>query len=338
MKQRIPFAISVLVFVSILAASCTTGQPPATFRSTVSALEAVVQASVTAGAASGGNPQAALKTSEARATEIVSAAQSTQVAVAALGDDFVRATQQAFSPVLAELPRYNLDPNQGRPGWLHPPITLESDGLDKFEIANNFMATIAGDFAMSADITWNTRFGDSGCGFVLRSDGSETAPNQYVVIATRASGGRVIFATMANGEVVTGTDLYANGIDKNFDAENDSTNQLTVVGKGQAFFIYTNGVLIGEVDPSAPPKLPRVPPAPAEPANRDDPLAMAAFLKAQAEHQQLESEIQAQYRARLQAFKTSDKVFERGFTAFLAATQSGKTTCTFDNDWLWLVE
>ena len=62
------------------------------------------------------------------------------------------------------------------------------------------LGTIARDFVVSGDITWNTTTGLSGCGWVLRSDGNEDAFNQYLTIATRGGNGRVIFAPMLEGE------------------------------------------------------------------------------------------------------------------------------------------
>ncbi len=68
-------------------------------------------------------------------------------------------------------------------------------------------------FVVSSDITWNTQYGTSGCGFVLRSDGNKNALNQYMVIATRGASGHVLFVTMSQGKIVGGRDIYAYGID-----------------------------------------------------------------------------------------------------------------------------
>jgi hypothetical protein len=143
---------------------------------------------------------------------------------------------------------------------------------------------------------------------------------------------------MAKGEVVTGQDIYAYNMDPAFDWQNNATNRFTVVGRGNHFWIYTNGTLIGEIDPSAPPKLPALPPEPQKPADTSNAEAMANYLAKKAEHTAVVEQIKADFRARKAAFKNADTVFERGFVAMVALSQSGKkATCKFDNAWLWLI-
>ena len=43
---------------------------------------------------------------------------------------------------------------------------------------------------------------------------------------------------MADGEVLDGYDLYAYGLDPKFDWRNDTTNNLTVVGRGTTFTVH----------------------------------------------------------------------------------------------------
>ncbi|HET9914085.1 MAG TPA: hypothetical protein VFQ13_19485, partial [Anaerolineales bacterium] len=89
----------------------------------------------------------------------------------------------------------------------------------------------------------------------------------------------------------------------------------------------------------APPKSPVLPPEPKKPADTSNAEAMAAFLLKKAEHEAVVEQAQADFRARQKAFRESDKVFERGFIAMVALSQSGrKATCQFDNAWLWLME
>lgn len=192
-------------------------------------------------------------TVQAQATEQVVAAGQTRVAADAQDAEVAAATATRAAPILAELPSYGVDPAAGRLAWIHPPVTIQTEGYLQFDYANMFAATVAEDFVMSADITWNTRFGTTGCGFVLRTDGNDEGNyNQYMTIATRGASGRVGFIIMQNGEVKDDeiTDIYANGIDPLFDWQNDTTNRLTVVGRGNTFTIFTNGTQIGEVTPS----------------------------------------------------------------------------------------
>jgi hypothetical protein len=277
-------------------------------------------------------------TAGARATTLAADAEATRAGLEALGEEARAATADAFAPMLAELPRYGVDPSQGRPGWIHPPVTLEVDGYHEFDYANQFMGTVAADFVVSADITWDTQYGGSGCGFVLRSDGNQPAFNQYLVVATRAASGHVLFGTMSNGELVGGQDLYAYGADPQFDWQNGAVNRLTIVGRGNLFTIFTNGTRIGEVNPNDPPPLPIFPPAPEPPEDKTDAQALAAYARAEAEYEVVVNQIQANYAARINASKAADKEFDRGFTAMVLLSESGQTRCEFENAWLWVIE
>jgi outer membrane lipoprotein-sorting protein len=277
---------------------------------------------------------------EVYATGTASAAQGPQVTqVTDLGNDSLTATAAAFAPILADLPKYEVDPSEGKIGWVHPPVSLDASGYHHFEYVNYFIGTLAQDFVISADITWNTVGSTSGCGFVLRSDGNENALDQYVAIITRVASGHFLFSTMSDGEVVTGRDIYARYSDKSFRWENDTTNRLTIVGRGNHFWVYTNDILIGEVDPSAPPAKPNLPPEPEKPANQSDPQAMALYKQQKAEHEEIIAQIMADYAARQRAYSSADTVFDRGFMAMVALSESGRsTTCKFDNAWLFLID
>jgi hypothetical protein len=160
----------------------------------------------------------------------------------------VAATASAVAPIETELQSYGIDPTQGRVGWIHPPITIEIEGYLQHGYDNQFIETVAADFVVAADITWNTQYGSTGCGYVVRSDGNEEAFNQYLIIATRGAEGHVGFIVQRDGEISIdeSEDIYANGIDPLFEWQNDTTNRIVVVGQGDLFTIYTNGTKIGE--------------------------------------------------------------------------------------------
>lgn len=214
---------------------------------TTEALAESIAATATARAAGGSLGSSARQTAEAAANALDESTAATQAAEAALRLELDAATATAVAPMLMELPLYGVDPTQGRPGWVHPPETLDVQGFMQYDFANRFIATVAQDLAVAADITWDTTTGLSGCGFVLRSDGNKEALNQYMVIATRGANGHVVFAPQVNGEVETGVDLYARGIDPLFQSANGTTNRLVVVARGSTFDIYTNGTWIGQI-------------------------------------------------------------------------------------------
>lgn len=322
-KYRILLFPFILILLSI---ACGAGASQTSEEATLQALSNQVRETGTAAASQGQGPLSAAETAQALATQ---------------GQDQGPAslTAAAFAPILATLPQYGVDPSEGSLAWVHPPVTLDASGFHQFEYVNYYLGTLATDFVMSADITWDTVGSTSGCGFVLRSDGNEAALSQYLAILTRVASGHFLFATMSAGEVVTGRDIYARYRDENFDWENNTTNRLTVVGRGNRFWIYTNDTLIGEIDPSAPPPLPVLPPAPERPANTSDPQAMADYQVKKAEYDLIVGQMQADYARRQRAFESAETVFERGFVAMVALSESGrKTVCQFDNAWLFLID
>jgi hypothetical protein len=331
-------AIILLFIFSLIMGACGTSANNVAEQSTLDAISAYVRQTSTAQALINQDPNSAIETAQADATTQAQALVATQGAQGELSAEAQAATATAEAPILAELPKYGVDPTAGHVGWIHPPVSLEVEGFMQYDYVNYFISTLATDFVVSADITWDAIGSAAGCGFVLRSDGNEKALNQYLAIVTRVASGHVLFGTMAKGEVVTGQDIYAYNIDPAFDWQNNATNRFTVVGRGNKFSIYTNGTFIGDIDPSAPPVLPALPPEPEKPIDTSNAEAMAAFALKKAEHEGVVAQIKADFRARQKAFKNADTVFERGFIAMVALSQSGrKATCKFDNAWLWLM-
>ena len=337
MNQNFRSAISLLVLVGILSA-CGSGGGDTAQQSTLEAISNTVRQTATAQAALDLNPNAAIETAHALATAQEQSVAATQVAGNVLSAEAQAATATAVAPILAELPKYGVDPSAGKMGWIHPPETLEVEGFMDFDYVNYFISTIASDFVISADITWDAIGSESSCGFVIRSDGNEAAMDTYLATLSRVASGYFLFLTVAKGEPVTGQVYYANGRDPAFDWQNGATNRLTVVGRANHFWIYTNGTLIGEVDPSAPPIL-NLPPKPEEPADTSNVEAMAAYAIQLANYDTEVAQITAEYRARQRALQNADTTFDRGFMALVALSRAGKkATCQFNNAWLWLIE
>lgn len=326
--MRIYRVVFTLLILLLLLSACGMGGNNAATESTLEAISNQVRETGTASAQQGQDPFSVVETAQAAATQAL-----------VLSPDSMTATAQAFAPILAELPKYGVDPSQGRLGWVHPPVSLDASGFRQFEYINYFLGTVAADFVISADITWDTVGSTSGCGFVLRSDGNQAAFNQYLAIITRVSSGHFLFATMANGDVVTGRDIYAYNRDKNFKWQNQTTNRLTVVGRGNRFYVYTNDTLIGEIDPSAPLPGLALPPEPERPADQSDAQAMAEYQARKTEYDLVVQQMRADYARRQRAVDSVNTEFERGFIALVALSESGRrTVCEFNNAWLWLIE
>jgi hypothetical protein len=327
-----------LVFCLSLLSACAPQSANTGRQATVDALAISVARTSTAAALAPSEGDTGKQTAVVKATSVAESHVATQTVVSQVDTAAQQATAEIERPVIAQIPFFDEDPDKGKVGWVHPTFTIEASGPNGFAARNDFAGVIAGDFVISADITWNTQYGDSGCGFAVRADGNQNAPSQYVFAMTRFANGHVGFLVISKGELVNGADLYPRSKDRKFSAENDQTNQFTVVGHGNKFRVYTNGILIGEVDPTQPPPIPNAPPPPDSPQNPNDPAQKKTFTAAQEFQGQVEGQIQARFRERQKLFNTSNKEFPKGFTSMIAITQAGKVTCTFTNAWLWLIE
>jgi hypothetical protein len=279
-----------------------------------------------------------LATAQAKATQKSLEIQVTRTARSVGRSEEQLAEATVAAPILAELPQYGLDPEKGRLGWVHDPLTLDISGYHQFAHGNDHIEVTAADFALAADITWETRYGSSGCGFMFRSDGDQNQPNQYMLLATRFANGHVIFSALADGEIANIHDFYPKTEDRSFDWQNGTTNRLAVIARGDLIEIYTNGVKIGTVDITAPPSRLPSPPKPQAPLDPNNTQALEAYQSQLQEYQEILAQSDTAYQSALKNYTTRQAVFHDGFLAMLAGTESGQTKCTFDNAWLWLIE
>jgi hypothetical protein len=246
--KRHLFILAALV--SLLAASLACAPGGNSQEATALALAESIEGTATAGAGEAFNAEANLQTAQALATLNSQDAAATLAAEAAGDEQAAAATAAAAAPIIAELPTYGVDPSQGELAWIHPPVSIDVEGYLQYDYINHFIGTLVSDFVVSSDITWNTDTGLAGCGFVLRSDGNEEAINQYMVIASRGGSGTVFFVTQTEGDFFH-EDPFSTSPDPQFEWQNDFTNRLTVVARGNTFTIYTNGTQIGQINNSA---------------------------------------------------------------------------------------
>lgn len=333
--NKIKFRNLALILMAALIAACSSG--PSDQELTAQALGQSIGLTATAAAAEGFNPEANLETAQAEATAGGQALNETQAAQAGLNAEAQAGTATAAAPILAELTKYGVDPSEGRLGWIHPSVTLEIDGFEQYDYINHFIATVATDFVVSVDITWNTQGGFSGCGVVLRSDGNEDAISQYLTILTRSGNGHAIFSAMDKGEIKNAQDHYAYGLDPLFEWRNDTTNRLTVVARGEIFTIYTNGTKIGEVNANKPPVL-VLPPAPVAPPAGSSAAVQTAYQGELDQYNINVDEMKVNHQQSINVYQPSTPYLERGFVAFAVANRTGKTVCSFDNGWLFLID
>jgi hypothetical protein len=248
-RKRRALGAWLLLSLGLIVVLVACGGESGDLDATAEALSQSIIQAATAQAAVSVDQGQVVATAEAEATAQGQEAAATQVAVATEVSLEQAATATAVAPIEAELRSYGIDPAAGRLGWVHPPVTIHVEDYLGFDYANQFLETVAADFVVAADITWNTQYGSAGCGFVVRSDGDEEAFNQYLIIGTRGAEGHVGFIVQRDGEISIdeSEDIYANGIDPLFEWQNDTTNRFVIAGRGDTFTIYTNGTKIDEI-------------------------------------------------------------------------------------------
>ncbi len=332
---QISMALSVLIGLVVLPACSQTS--PAEKDPEVARLSTTVAQTATAAALNSGEVNE-LATAEAKATEKALGVQATQTARAVGQSDSQVAEATLAAPMVAELPQYGLDKFSGRPAWLHEPLVLEISGYQQMTYGNDHMEVTAADFVLAADLTWDTQYGSSGCGFMFRSDGNQDKPNMYMILATRFANGHVIFSALADGEIANVHDFYPKTNDRSFQWQNGTTNRLAVVARGTLIEIYTNGVKIGEVDTTKPPTRLPSPPKPIPPIDQTNAAAVQAYQNQLNEYQEILKQQEAMFRTAQKNYNERMAIFDEGFLAFVAASESGRTVCTFEDAWLWLLE
>lgn len=334
-RMKFLLLITTAALLIVTGAACGVIQSPSLLQ-TLTPLSASVEGTLTARAGEVDSDDS-LSTAIAKATSQANIVYSTQTAVAALNEPSRLATATAIAPVVAELPRYGIDPSQGYVAWLHPPTSINLDGFQQTGYANDFPSVTAADFVMAADITWNTFNSVSGCGFMFRSNGDTNEPSQYVVIITRVASGHMAFLGMADGKIANFKSFYPKGRDKSFNWFNDATNRLAVVARGNMVDLYTNGELIGQADVTEPPSMSiSLPPAPELPAGATEQQVQDYNNQVSQANAGMDV-LNAQLAQATKNFTTSNVVLTDGFLGFVGLSQSGTMNCKFENAWLFIL-
>jgi hypothetical protein len=331
-KRRLaPLAVTVL----FIAASCVTGAKQLSpIEMTLTPLSERVLSTATSRASGGSESSSILETAVVNATARSEEIFATQTARASLNDASKLATATVIAPVVAELPFYGVDPASGFVAWIQGPLTVDLNGPQANGFANDQPLVTASDFAMASDITWNTKNSVSGCGFMFRSNGDKNKPSQYNILMSRVANGHVAFLALKDGQIANFQQFFPRDNDKAFNFDNGATNRLAVVAHGPLIDIYTNQVLVAQLDTTKPPPnalssiaLPQIPAN----ATTDQ---IAAITGQRNDIQTLNDQMSRQLASAKANFTTSDTNFTDGLLGFLGFSQSGQTTCTFDKAWL----
>ena len=334
-RKYLPF-LSLLTF--LFTVSCGIGSPQIdSIAQTLTPMSALIRETATARAIEESGSGSDLATAIVKATEQAQGIYSTQTARADLNEPSRLATATAIAPVVAELPRYGVDPSAGYVAWIHNPVTISLDGYQQTGYANDYPQITAGDFVMATDITWNTKNSLSGCGFMFRSDGNTNKPSQYMVIITRTASGHLAFLALMKGEISNYREYFPKTYDNSFTWLNDSTNRLAIVARQNLIDVYTNGNLIGQVDVTQPPpnrtfKFPKM----QIPGNLT-PGQLEQYTQQVNQYEAQNQEIESQLGDAKKNFKKNQPFLYDGLLGFLGLSQSGQITCTFNNSWLFIL-
>lgn len=330
----------LVIFILILSMACILqSQQTDSMSLTLTPMSAELARTVTARIENVGGASNQLATAIAKATSNSAEIYATQTLLASLNDKSKMATATAIAPVVAELPRYGVKPGQGHVAWMQKPITIDLNGYQQYGYANDYSQVTAGNFVLVSDIKWYTYNSLSACGFMFRSNGDKNKPNQYMVFITRFATGYLAFAATMNGDIANVRTFYPKQQDKSFDWSNNATNRLAVVADGNAINVYTNGVLIGEIDTTQPPpsSLP-APPSIELPQGATLPPGLNDYQNQVDQYSQTINQLQAQLAAAQQNYAKSKPVLSNGLLGFLGISQSGQTICTFSNAWLFIID
>ena len=92
------------------------------------------------------------------------------------------------------------------------------------------------------------------------------------------------------------------------------------------------------MDTTQPPTQPVLPKAPKPPADVNDLPAIKRFRAELQEYEEIAQQVKTNFQIALNNYKKRQAVFDDGFLAMLALSESGHTVCKFDNAWLWLLK
>lgn len=142
------------------------------------------------------------------------------------------------SPIRAALAGYGVDPNQGYLGWASAPKTLEIHTYLAQDYATDYPNVVTRNFVIQADVTWETRTGLAGCGFVFRADQEK---NFYGMGVARGATGVSVFDAFHQGRGSRRTWQTHDSPATNW--QNGDTNRLAIVAQETLFSLYVNGQL-----------------------------------------------------------------------------------------------
>lgn len=326
-----------LIVLAMLVSCAPAPAASSELQKTLTPMSAAVEATITERAALEAGGANSLATAQAHATQQAEWIYATQTARASLNEPSRLATSTAIAPVVAELPLYGIDPAEGYVAWIHDPITMELEGFRQSDFASDYPGTTAADFVIVSDITWNTFNSLGGCGYLFRSDGDDVKPTQYTILMERVATGQVVFGATYEGELSNYHKRYPKNEDPSFDWANDATNRLALVVRGNLIDVYTNGIFIGQFDITKEP-----PVYSASEVEEDLSISISPGRRSQLGAAVEENEEDIDQASVMldevrRNFSENQPFFYDGFLSFLAVSDTGQASCTFEESWLFIL-
>lgn len=292
----------------------TVGGPPPTATTDFAAETAIAQATQSA--------------NDAAATQV---AQQTQDAASILG-----ATKTAIAPIEIMLSGLGVMTSEGKIFVADPNVTQKGSGFQQLFYSDQFPGVTGKDVAIQSDIVWDSKFGDAGCGFAIRSSGTGSKATQYVILAIRELGGYISFRIMNDGNLINKIDTYPQMYNPKFSWANGVTNRLSVVMRGTKAQVFSEGIVIASIDVTQPPAAPVYPEPPVPPLNNKDKAAMAEYKKELEAYNKQRAEITQQYQLLMSRYKSGVTDLPAGYAYLVTYSGSGEVTCQFKNSFLWV--
>lgn len=272
--------------------------------------------------------QATQAANDAAATQV---AQQTQDAAAVLG-----ATKTAIAPIEISLAGLGVMTSEGKIYVADPDVKQHGSGFQQLFYSDQFPGVSGKDVAIQSDILWESKFGDAGCGFAIRSNGGGAKATQYVILAMRELGGYISFRIMNEGNIINKIDTYPQMYNPKFSWANGVTNRIAVVMRGTKAQVFSDGVIIAVIDVTQPPAPPVYPEAPVPPQNNKDKNAMAEYKKELEAYNKQRAEITQQYQLLMSRYKSGVTDLPAGYAYLVTYSGSGDVTCQFKNSFLWV--
>ncbi len=146
------------------------------------------------------------------------------------------AVEATLTPIREALSSYGIDPNQGYLGWASDPKTIELDHYLATAYDEQFLFVATRNFVVQADVTWTTRTGLAGCGYIFRADQDK---NAYALGIARGAEGVALFNLVRQGKVAN--DKWQSEYAPATNWQNGDTNRLAIVAQENTFNLYVNG-------------------------------------------------------------------------------------------------